>query len=131
MVEKNVPTVQDNQVQSQEGTREQSRYVVPPVDIYEKDGELVVMVELPGADKDHIHVDVRDNILTIQAEPQSQPAQDALYKEFERVNFYRQFELSDKVDSDNISAEYKHGVMTLHLPRTPKAQPKKIEVKAL
>jgi len=53
----------------------------------------------------------------------------AIYREFELANYFRRFELSDKVDQTRISAELKHGVLTLKLPKTEEARPKKIAVK--
>jgi HSP20 family protein len=49
-------------------------------------------------------------------------------KEFELLNFYRQFELSEEVDPDGIAAELKHGALTLRLPKWEKAKPRKIEI---
>lgn len=44
------------------------------------------------------------------------------------LNFYRQFELPEEIDSDRIGAELRHGVLTLRLPKKEKAKPRKIEV---
>jgi HSP20 family molecular chaperone IbpA len=44
------------------------------------------------------------------------------------VNYFRQFELSDKVDQDKISADLKHGVLTLMMPKAEEAKPRKIAV---
>lgn len=130
MAEKTVPTVQENQMENKkEMTREENRYITPPVDIFEHDNQLVVLVDLPGAHKENVHVNVENQILTIQAAVGRPEQRNAIYHEFELVNFFRQFELSDKVDVENITAEYKNGVMTIHLPKVPKAVPKQIKVK--
>ena len=53
-----------------------------------------------------------------------------VYREYGLVNFFRQFELNEKVDQSKISAELKHGVLTLNLPKAEEAKPRKIEVRA-
>jgi HSP20 family protein len=55
-------------------------------------------------------------------------AADPTYREYQLVNYFRQFELSDKVDQDKISADLKHGVLTLNLPKVEEAKPRKIAV---
>jgi HSP20 family protein len=56
----------------------------------------------------------------IEAEP--------IYREFELYNFFRQFELSDQVDQEKITASLSHGVLRLYLPRAEKAKPREIPV---
>jgi len=50
------------------------------------------------------------------------------YREYELVNFFRQFELSDTVDQSHITADLKSGVLTLHLPKASEAKPRQIAV---
>ena len=52
-------------------------------------------------------------------------AGDPIYREYELVNFFRQFELNEKVDQSKISAELKHGVLTLQLPKAEEAKPRR------
>ena len=54
---------------------------------------------------------------------------DPVYREYELASFFRQFELNEKVDQANISAELQHGVLTLRLPKAQGAQPRQIEVR--
>ena len=68
------------------------------------------------------------SVWTIQAQADHMPAAEPTYREYELVNFFRQFELSDEVDEEKISADLKHGVLTLKLPKAEKAKPRKIEV---
>ncbi len=130
MSEKTVAAIdQAKSFPNREETRSQERYVTPPVDIYENGAGLVVKADLPGVDRQNLEVQVENNLLTIRAKPTHASAGEPLYREYELVNFFRQFELSEKVDRAKISAELRHGVLTLHLPKAEEARPKKIEVR--
>ena len=130
MAEKTVATNGQNQnAPSREGTRSQERYVTPPVDIYETAGGLVVKADLPGVEKQNLDLQVENNLLTIRAKPTHTAAGEPVYRKYELVNFFRQFELNEKVDQSKISAELKHGVLTLKLPKAEEAKPRKIEVR--
>lgn len=115
---------------SREETRSQERYITPPVDIYETTNGLVVTADLPGVAKEGLDVRVENNLLTIRGKAAHAAPGDPVYREYGLVNFFRQFELNEKVDQSKISAELKHGVLTLNLPKAEEAKPRKIEVKA-
>jgi HSP20 family protein len=132
MAEKTVPTAaKERNVSGREETRSQERYVTPPVDIYEDSDGLVVKADLPGIARENLDVRVENGLLTIQtkAANASSSGGSPIYREYELVNFFRQFELSDRVDQQKISADLKHGVLTLKLPRAEEAKPKTIQVK--
>ncbi len=114
---------------SREETRSQEQYVTPPVDIYEEQDGLVVKADLPGVAKENMDVRVENNLLTIRAKSQHLAQGEAIYREYELVTFFRQFELNERVDQAKISAELNHGVLTLHLPKAEEAKPRKIDVK--
>ena len=132
MAEKTVdaPNTQGTQevVNRPEGTRTRERYVTPPVDIYEMPDGLVVTADLPGVTHEHLDVRVDNHVLTIRAQADHAPLAEPNYREYELVNYFRQFELSDKVDESKISADLKHGVLTLMLPKAEEAKPRKIAV---
>lgn len=130
MAEKTVAaTSQEKSTPSREGTRSQERYVTPPVDIYENGEGLVVKADLPGVDKENLDVRVENNLLTIRGKPAHVAPGEPIYREYELVNFFRQFELNERVDQAKISADLKHGVLTLLLPKAEEAKPRKIEVR--
>jgi HSP20 family protein len=114
---------------SREGTRSQERYVTPPVDIYENGEGLVVKADLPGVAKENLDVRVENSLLTIYGRPTRVAPADPIHREYELVNFFRQFELNERVDQSKISADLKHGVLTLLLPKAEEAKPRKIDVR--
>jgi HSP20 family molecular chaperone IbpA len=127
MAEKTVAIPDNQEVATQpEGTRTPERYVTPPVDIYELPDGLVVMADVPGVTHEHLDIRVDNNVLTIRAQADHASVAEPTYREYQLVNYFRQFELSDKVDQDKISADLKHGVLTLNLPKAEEAKPRKI-----
>ena len=110
-------------------TREENRYMVPPVDIYETDKALAVIVDLPGVSKDSVDIRVDQDILTIKGKVNYEPPKDLIRREFGLLDFFRQFQLSDEVDQEKISAESQNGVLKITLPKAEKAKPKQIKVK--
>jgi len=128
MAEKTVAAPEVQKPATTESTRNQERYVAPPVDIYETRDGLVVLADLPGVSQEGLDVRVDNNVLTIRGHAHHAMPGDATYREYELVNFFRQFELSDKVDQGRISAELKCGVLTLQLPKAEEAKPRQIAV---
>jgi len=129
MAEKTVATATPQPAQvATEGTRNQERYITPPVDIYETPDGLVVMADLPGVTRENLDVRVDNNVLTIRGMSRPTAPSDPVYREYELINFFRQFELGEKIDQGKISAELKHGVLLLHLPKAAEAKARQIEV---
>jgi len=129
MAEKTVdmPDTQERATQP-EDTRTRERYVTPPVDIYETPEGLVVIADVPGVTPDHVDVRVDNHILTIWGQAAHGLPAEPTYREYELVNYFRQFDLSAKVDESKIAAELKQGVLTLTLSKVAEAQPRKIAV---
>lgn len=128
MAEKTVAVPETQDAAKPEGTRTQERYVTPPVDIYEVTEGLVVVADVPGVSKEHLDVRVDNNVLTIRGQASQAPQNAVTSREYELTNYFRQFEISDKVDQGGITADLKHGVLTLTLPRAAEAKPRKIAV---
>jgi len=126
MSEKTVPVKTEKDVPA---TREEERYLKPPVDIYETDKELVVVTDMPGVGQENVDVGVDSNILTISGKVKHDSNGNETYREFTLLNYFRQFELSEEVDQEKISAGLKNGVLTITLPKMEKAKPKQITVK--
>lgn len=130
MAEKTVaaPVEVAGQTGDREATRAVERFVSPPVDIYETNEGLVLVADLPGVPAEGLDIQVKDDILTITARVQSQTPGSPVYREYELVNFFRQFQLSECVDTDRISARLRNGVLELSLPKAEAAKPKAIKV---
>jgi len=105
---------------------------VPAVDIVETPGEYLVTAALPEVKKDDIRVTVVDGILRIGGERTRVKEEEG--RKFHRMEqaygrFVRTFAVPDEVDGAKVQAEFKDGVLTVHLPKTGKPQPKTFEVK--
>jgi HSP20 family protein len=104
----------------------------PAVDIYETDAhDLIIKAELPDMTREDIEVTVENNTLTLKGERKF-PA-DVKEEQFRRVEraygaFSRSFTLPNTVDASKVSAEYKHGVLTVRLPFREEARPRTINV---
>jgi HSP20 family molecular chaperone IbpA len=125
MKETTVPQKVENKVPD---TREETRTMTPPVDIFDTDEGLAVVADLPGVDKDTVEIGVENNVLTLKGVAKPMLTGDPIHREYELLNFFRQFQLSEAVDQERIRADMKFGVLTIHLPRVAAQQPRKIAV---
>src|SRR6266404_8353625 len=104
----------------------------PLVDITEDDKEYLIKAELPEVKKDEVKVVVENGVLTISGERQFEKEQkNKKYDRVERAygSFVRSFTLPDGADADKVNAEFKDGVLKVHLPKSEQVKPKQIEVK--
>lgn len=103
----------------------------PPVDILETENALVLKADLPGVDLNNIDIQIEQGTLTLKGERQfERPSENGGYHRLERSygEFSRYFSVPDTVDSDQVKAEYKNGVLTVTLPKKEVAKPKAIRV---
>ncbi len=112
-----------------EETRSGERYLRPAVDILEIEDGLVIRADLPGVAKEQLDIGMDKGVLTIQAQTKRAPRGPYVYREFELVNYFRQFQLPDVIDQSTARAEFKNGVLTLSLAKAEAAKPRRIEVK--
>jgi HSP20 family protein len=105
---------------------------IPAVDISESEGEYLIKAELPEVKKDDVKVTLEDGVLTITGERrQEKEEKTTKYHRVERSygTFVRSFSLPDLVDETKVKAEFKDGMLNLHIPKSEKAKPHAIEVK--
>jgi HSP20 family protein len=104
----------------------------PQVDITEDDREFLVKTDLPEMKKEDVTVKVENGVLSISGERKTEKEEKT--RKFHRIErsygtFERVFALPEEADAAKIAAEFKDGVLKVHLPKSPTAKPKAIEVK--
>jgi len=114
------------------GTRSGGSDNLLAMDAYRRDDDVWVHVDMPGVSAEQVEINVERNVLTIAAErswPRNED--DRLYlSERPTGTFRRQVHLGDSLDVDGIEANFADGVLTLRIPISERAQPKRIEVKS-
>jgi len=108
-----------------------ARIYVPTTDIFETEGALMVVMEMPGVVKEHADIIVEDNVLSVTGRidfskyEKLQP----IYTEYNIGHFRRSFSLApSSIDEHKITAEMEDGVLTLTLPKAERAKARKIEL---
>src|SRR5512135_252864 len=104
----------------------------PLVDIAEDEKEYLIKVELPEVQKEDVKVTVESGTLMISGERKAEKEQKG--RRFHRVErfygrFERSFSIPDDAEASDVKAEFKDGVLRVHLAKSEKARPKQIEVK--
>jgi HSP20 family protein len=102
------------------------------LDMYQTKDNLVVKSTIAGVRPEDIDVTVNDNVLTISGERMQQDEvreKDYYMQECYWGEFSRSVELPEEFDAEGISAEIKDGILTVNIPKSEKAKPKKIMVK--
>jgi HSP20 family protein len=107
-----------------------ARPAAMPMDAWREDQEFVVAFDLPGVNPESIDLDVERNVLTVKAERPEVAGKDTelIASERPRGVFSRQLILGDTLDTENVKAAYDGGVLTLRIPVTEKAKPRKIDI---
>jgi len=104
----------------------------PALDVFEDKDDVVVKAELPGIDKEHIEVNLTDNLLTIKGEKKKEEeVKEENYYRCERSygSFTRSVELPKAVHTDKVKASFKNGILEVRVPKTEEAKAKAIKVK--
>ena len=103
----------------------------PAVDIYETEQELVLRADLPDISEKDLDVRVENNMLTIHGERKFEKnISEDNYLRMERSygSFSRSFSLPNTVNTDQIKADYRNGVLTVSLPKREESKPKQVKV---
>jgi len=103
----------------------------PKVNVYEHDDKISIVAEIPGLDKKNVSVDVEDQVLTISGDKHGfdDSGGKCITRELKQSSFKRSFNLGDHLDGDDVSAQFKDGMLSISIPKKEPEQPKKKFVK--
>ena len=114
-----------------EGNGRTTQNWIPALDVWETESEIVYALDLPGIPEDKISVELDDGALTITAERerQQEESQERFYR-FERRygTFSRTFGVPQGVTEGDVHAEYKNGVLEVHVKKPEQPKPKRIQI---
>jgi len=107
------------------------RFYLPPTDVWETEEALVVAMEVPGVAREAVEVEVKEDVLRVEAriDPAKYDGLEPVYAEYGVGHWARSFALSDRVDRERIGARLEDGVLTLTLPKAAAARPRRVEVR--
>ncbi|NDC62686.1 MAG: Hsp20/alpha crystallin family protein [Planctomycetia bacterium] len=102
----------------------------PNVDICDRGAEVTIVADVPGARADAIDISFEDGILSVQAPVAARrlPGR-GVRQEYGIGDYRRTFRLGNGFDASQISADYRRGVLTIHVPRLAAVLPRKIQVR--
>jgi len=99
------------------------------VNIYKTDNSYEMLVFAPGRIRDHFHLDVKGNELTVSySPPEGFPRPDWVRREYSRGGFERSFALDPSIDMQSIAAKYEDGVLQVSLPVIPGKEAQEIKI---
>jgi HSP20 family protein len=104
---------------------------MPRVDVLEQDDEILVRAEVPGVEKKDLHVELGGQMLTIHGERRREEKEEkgAYFRsEIAHGTFSRTIRLPEEVALDKAAAEFKDGLLEVHLPKTHKTERRRIDV---
>jgi HSP20 family protein len=101
-----------------------------PMDAFRRGDEFVVHLDVPGVDPSSIEVTVDRNVLTVSAQRNWQPDEgdQVLASERPHGRFTRQLFLGEDLDADHVAARYEAGVLTVTIPVSEQAKPRRVEI---
>jgi HSP20 family protein len=104
----------------------------PAVDIREEEQRFVIHADVPGVGPDNIEITMEDGVLTLTGIRETQNSEDTEgFTRVERIHgrFHRRFTLPETVDAEAIEARFQNGVLEMVIPKLPRVQPRRIEVR--
>ena len=103
--------------------------IIPSVDIYENNDEILLYADMPGVTKENMTINLENGKLSITGTRRIESAGTPQFIEFGSVQFQRTFSVPQGIDTNKVNAELKEGVLRLHLPKTDAVKLKHIDIK--
>ncbi len=102
----------------------------PPVNVFQQDGDLLAIIELPGIDRSSLQIEAKENVIRIAGKKAVTYPEGVSVHRRERVagEFDRTISVPVRLEPDRIKAEYREGVLALFLPRSERDKPRTITV---
>lgn len=103
----------------------------PRVEVEENEDEFIMSLELPGMKKKDIDISVKDNVITISGEKKERVHKKEAQTHLNEIcygKFSRSFQLPNNVNSDKIKGNWEDGILSVEIPKTEVAKPRKIEI---
>jgi HSP20 family molecular chaperone IbpA len=122
---------QDTTARAAEGAMEQPA-LLPPVDVIEDDSGITLYADLPGVPKERLNLQADGDTLIIEGEIALEMPKDieAMHVEVSLPRYRRVFTLSKELDTGNLQADFKQGVLRLRIQKSERAKPRRIEITA-
>lgn len=121
-------TQRQAEVEAEQSADDETADWYPAADVVEAENEYLIQVDLPGIDRATLDINIDDNRLVIKG---TRTIEDARQQRVERPRgrFLRTFAVPASVDQSQIAAEYKHGVLSVFLPKQEEQAAKRVEIK--
>ena len=102
----------------------------PPLNVFRKGEDVVIIAELPGIRKTDLQIQVKDNTIRIAGKKNVDYSEKASLHRRERLSgeFDRAVTIPVQIDTDRVKAEYRNGMLALFLPRAERDKPKSIKI---
>ena len=128
--QKELEVQQKREVEKPQETTVPARFYQPNTDIFEEEGSLTLVMEMPGVQKDNVDITIEKNVLDVEGKIDFSKYQvlEPVYTEYNVGHYRRSFSLSSKIDQEKISAELNDGLLTLVLPKAEEAKPRTIKI---
>jgi HSP20 family protein len=113
------------------GNGDSGRSWVPALDVWETENEIVYALDLPGIPEQDIAIELEDGALTVSAQRErtNEVSEDKLYRyERRHGSFSRTVGLPQGVTEDQVRADYKDGVLEIHVSKPEQPKPRRIEI---
>ncbi|MGB7932964.1 MAG: Hsp20/alpha crystallin family protein [Gammaproteobacteria bacterium] len=133
MAETNTERKDVKQTGSSGGQQREPEVVLrPPVDIYEDGDGIMLMADMPGVSRERLTIEVDKDMLVLEGDARIDMSEgmEALYADVRSTRYRRSFTLSGELETGQIDANLRDGVLSVRIPKRAEVRPRRIEVRA-